>query len=227
MLFEDTRREIAELGRRLEREGLLNHTAGNLSARVAPDQVAISPSSIPYPDISAADVVVVDMDGRTVEGRRRPSSELALHLAMYRMRPGIGGVVHTHAPYATTLAVLGVPIPAVHYEIAALALDQIPVVPYVTYGTVDLAERVREAIGDANAALLANHGTIALGPTLGAAATFTQILESLAMLYYRARLFGDPVILPREEILNVREKFTRSAQALAAAGQYEQSAVSL
>jgi len=86
------------------------------------------------------------------------------------------------------------------------------VVPYATYGTADLAAYVREAIGDANAALLANHGTIARGPTLGAAATLTQILEFLAALYYRARLFGDPVILPREEILRVRDKFVKSAQ---------------
>ena len=129
-----------------------------------------------------------------------------MHLMMYRIRPDVGGIVHTHAPYATALAVLGLPIPAVHYEIALLAVDQIPVVPYATYGTADLAEHVRAAIGDAHAALLANHGTIALGPTLAAAATFTQILEFLATLYYRARLLGDPVILPREEILRVRDK---------------------
>jgi L-fuculose-phosphate aldolase len=215
MLFAEGRAEIADLGRRLEHEGLLNHTAGNLSARVAPDRVLISPTSIPYPRITAADVVVVDLDGHVVEGDRRPSSELAMHLMLYRIRPDAGGVVHTHAPFATTFAVLNMPIPAVHYEIAALAIDQVPVVPYATYGTVDLAEHVREAMGDANAALLANHGTIAVGPTLGAAATFTQILESLATLYYRARLFGQPVILPRDEIMRVRQKFAQSARQLA------------
>jgi L-fuculose-phosphate aldolase len=216
MLFEHTRHEIAELGRRLEREGLLNHTAGNLSARVAPNLVAITPSSIPYPDIRAEDVMIVSTDGQVVEGHRRPSSELAMHLMMYHIRPDVGGVVHTHATHATTFAVLNEPIPAVHYEIAALAIDHIPVVPYATYGTTDLAEQVRAAIGDANAALLANHGTIALGPTEGAAATFTQILEFLATLYYRSRLCGKPVILPRDEILRVREKFKQSALAMAA-----------
>lgn len=216
MLYEQTRLEIAELGRRLERDGLLNHTAGNLSARVAPDLVAITPSSIPYPDIMAKDVVIVGLDGRVVEGRRRPSSELAMHLMMYTIRPDVGGVVHTHATHATTFAVLNEPIPAVHYEIAALAIDEVPVVPYVTYGTLDLAEQVRAAIGDANAALLANHGTIALGPTLAAAATFTQILEFLATLYFRSRQIGTPVILPRDEILRVREKFRQSALAMAA-----------
>ena len=219
MLFPEVRAEIAELGRRLEREGLLNHTAGNLSARVAPDRVLITPTSVPYPEITAADVVLVDLEGRVVDGSRRPSSELAMHLMLYHIRPDAGGVVHTHAPFATTLAVLGEPIPAVHYEIAALAIDQIPVVPYATYGTSDLAEGVRAAMGDANAALLANHGTIAVGPTIGAAATFTQILESLAMTYYRARLFGQPVILPREEILRVRAKFATSAMALAREAQ--------
>ena len=216
MLFEETRREIVELGRRLEREGLLNHTAGNISARVAPDLVAISPTGIPYPEIAAEDVVIVTIEGERVDGRRRPSSELALHLAMYRMRAGTGGVVHTHAPFATTLAVLGVPIPAIHYEIAMLAEHHVPVVPYATYGTVGLAELARAAIGNANAALLANHGTIALGPTLAAAVTYTQVLENLAMLYYRARMFGDPVVLPADEIARVREKFKRSAEAKAA-----------
>jgi L-fuculose-phosphate aldolase len=211
MLYAKGRAEIAALGRRLEREGLLNHTAGNLSARVAPDRVLISPSSIPYPRITPADVVVVDLEGHVVEGTRRPSSELAMHLMLYRIRHEAGGVVHTHAPFATTFAVLNVPIPAVHYEIAALAIDEVPVVPYATYGTVDLAEQVRAAMGDANAALLANHGTIAVGPTVGAAAVFTQILELLATLYYRARLVGEPVILPRDEIVRVRERFRRAA----------------
>ncbi len=216
MLFAEVRTEIAELGRRLEREGLLNHTAGNLSARVGPDRVLITPTNLPYTQITPADVVLVDLDGHVVEGERRPSSELALHLLLYRIRPEASGVVHTHAPFATTLAVLGLPIPAVHYEIAALAVDEIPVVPYATYGTADLAEQVRASLGTANAALLANHGTIAVGPTLGAAATFTQILEFLAMTYYRARLVGTPVILPRAEILRVRAKFAareRESQA--------------
>src|SRR2546428_3141700 len=140
MLFEETRREIADLGRRLEREGLLNHTAGNLSARVAPDLVAISPSSIPYPDITPTDVVIVDTDGQVVDGHRRPSSELPMHLMMYRIRPDVGGVVHTHAPYATTLAVLGVPLPAGHYEIAVLAIHQIPLVPDATHRPAELAQ---------------------------------------------------------------------------------------
>src|SRR5581483_8995845 len=111
MLYEETRGEIAALGRRLEAEGLLNHTAGNLSARVAPDLIAITPSSIPYPEIAPQDVVIVDMEGHVVEGHRRPSSELAMHLMMYRLRPHAGGAVHTHAPYATTFAILGLPIP--------------------------------------------------------------------------------------------------------------------
>jgi L-fuculose-phosphate aldolase len=183
--------------------------------------VLISPTSIPYPLITPDDVVVVDLDGHIVEGARRPSSELAMHLMLYRLRPEAGGVVHTHAPFATTFAVLNVPIPAVHYEIAALAIDEVPVVPYATYGTVDLAEQVRQAMGDANAALLANHGTIAVGPTLGAAATFTQILEFLATLYYRARLFGQPVILPRDEILRVRQRFAQAAKRLAPSAAME------
>jgi L-fuculose-phosphate aldolase len=131
---------------------------------------------------------------------------------MYHIRPETGGVVHTHSPYATTLAVMHLTIPAVHYEIAALAEDEVPLVPYTTYGTADLAEHCRGAIGSANAALLANHGTLAFGPTLETAATFSQMLEFLAMLYYRSRLAGEPVILPHEEILHVRERFRTHGQ---------------
>jgi L-fuculose-phosphate aldolase len=212
MQFEQTRQQIADLGRRLEREGLLHFTAGNLSARVGPDQVAISPSGMPYGDISAEDVVIVNLRGDVVDGARRPSSEWRMHLAMYEIRPETGGVVHTHAPFATTLAVLGLPIPAVHYEIAALSDGVVPVLPYATYGTEALADHVRSHLGAANAALLANHGTIALGKTLGDAANYTAILEFLAMLYYQSRQIGDPVVLPREEILRVRQKFQTHGQ---------------
>jgi L-fuculose-phosphate aldolase len=101
----------------------------------------------------------------------------------------------------------------VHYEIAALSDGVIPVVPYATYGTETLADHVRAHLGTANAALLANHGTISLGRTLDDAANHTAILEFLAMLYYRSRIAGDPVVLPQEEILRVRRKFLTHGQS--------------
>jgi L-ribulose-5-phosphate 4-epimerase len=211
--FEELRTEIADLGRRLQDEGLFSLTAGNLSGKAASGLIAITPSAIPYPEIGATDVVIVDVDGHVVDGDRRPSSELPMHLALYEARPEVGAVVHTHSPYATTLAVLGKTIPAVHYMIAGLGVNEIPLVPYSTYGTADLASHCRDAIGaHAKAALLANHGAIALGADLSAAATAASVLEFLALLYYRALAVGQPVVLPPDEIGVVQRRYRTHGQ---------------
>ena len=212
MLAEELRREVAAWGRRLERGGLLSHTAGNISVRVGPDQIAITPSGMRYDEIAAADVVVVAMDGHVVNGARVPSSELPMHLALYQARPDAGAIVHTHSTYATALAVLGLSIPAVHYAIAAVGASRVPLVPYATYGTDDLAEHVRAAIDTANGALLANHGAVALGADLAGAANAAETLEFLARTYYLARLAGEPVIMPDDEIARVIERFRSYGQ---------------
>jgi L-fuculose-phosphate aldolase len=206
------RHEISHLGVRLEQEGLLSGTAGNLSAR-AGDVVAITPSAIPYGEVTPDDVVVVDLDGAVVEGHRRPSSELWLHLGVYHARPDVGAVVHTHSPFATVLAVLHWPLPAAHYAIAALETYEVPVVDYATYGTSELAGNVRSALPDGTCAvLLANHGAVTFGADLRGAADRTRLLESLAHTYYHARLAGDPVILTEEEMAVVRERFRAHGQ---------------
>lgn len=216
MEYEQTRHEIAEMGRRLEAEGLLSTTAGNISARVAPDRIAITPTAIAYPHVHAADVVIVDLDGRVVEGERRPSSELPFHTAIHRARPDVGGVVHTHSPYATTLAVMHRPIPALHYVIASFGVTEIPVVGYETYGTDALAQRLEDvAASGANGALMANHGAVAFGPSLAQAATNASLLEFLAATYYRTLVAGGPVLLPEDEIARVAERYKTHGQPLA------------
>jgi L-fuculose-phosphate aldolase len=201
------RQEIAETGRRLELEGLLSTTAGNISARVEPSLIAITPTTMPYPQICAEDVVVTDLMGKVVEGERRPSSELPFHTAVYRARPDVGGVVHTHSPFATTLAVMRRPIPSLHYVIAAFGVTEIPVVPYETFGTVELARRLEAvATTGTNGALLANHGAVAFGRTLAHAATLASLLEFLAETYYRALVAGGPVLLSDEDIERVIQR---------------------
>jgi L-fuculose-phosphate aldolase len=213
VLHEDTRREIADTGRRLELEGLLSTTAGNISARVEPELAAITPTAIPYPQIRPEDVVVVDLAGRVVDGERRPSSELPFHTAVYRARSDVGAVVHTHSPFATTLAVMRRPIPAVHYVIASFGVTEIPVVEYETYGTGELALRCEQvAATGTNGALLANHGAVAFGPTLERAATLASLLEFLAATYYRALVAGGPVLLPEAEIARVAERYKTHGQ---------------
>jgi L-fuculose-phosphate aldolase len=200
--------QIVRVGVELERIGILDLTAGNISARVSEHAIAITPSGIPYGDTSADDIVICDLrDGAVVGGHRTPSSELPLHRAVYAARPETGAVVHTHSPYATTLAVLGKPIPAVHYIISRLGTTLVPVVSYATYGSEALAQNTFAALaGTTRALLLANHGTLAIGDDLETAAVNARVLEILAATYWRALAVGTPVILSDEEIANVTER---------------------
>jgi L-fuculose-phosphate aldolase len=203
-----TRAAIVEAGVELERLGILDLTAGNISVRVGGDAIAITPSGIPYAQTTSDDIVICGLaDGAVLDGTRKPSSELPLHRAVYAARPETGAVVHTHSPYATTLAVLRRPIPAVHYVISRLGTSEVQVVDYATYGTQELAENAFAGLaGTTKALLLANHGTLALGDDLAEASLNARVLEILAATYWRALAVGSPVILSDEEIGNVMER---------------------
>ena len=208
MLAEPIRAAIVETAQRLQRLGLLSLTAGNLSVRVEDSLMAITPTGMPYEQIEAQDIVVTDLAGNVVDGSRRPSSELPFHSAVLRARPDVGAVVHTHSLYATTLAVLGRTIPAVHYVIAALDLETVPLVPYATFGSGELASGIAAAVANGGkAALLANHGALALGDDLADAARSAELLEFLATVYYRALAVGEPVVLPSAEIALVGDRY--------------------
>jgi L-fuculose-phosphate aldolase len=209
MLYEDARVEIARTGVRLEAEGLLSTTAGNISCRVAPDLIAITPTAIPYPEIEPEDVVITDLNGKVTDGKRRPSSEVPFHTAIYRARPDIGGVVHTHSPYATVLAIMRRPIPAIHYVIASFGVGEVPIVPYATFGSKELASNIEKAItaDTVYGALLSNHGALAMAADLKSAATNASLLEFLATAYYRTLTVGGGVVLPAEEIAHVIERY--------------------
>ncbi|HZD73144.1 MAG TPA: class II aldolase/adducin family protein [Actinomycetota bacterium] len=203
MRLEAIRAAIAEAGRELERAGLVQGTSGNLSARdPGGGTVAITPSAVPYRRIHPADVPLVGPGG-VEEGPHRPSSELAMHLAVYRARPDVAAVVHTHSPWATAWAVLGREIPAVHYVIAPLG-NSIRVAPYATYGTVELAEGAVRTLGPDNAVLLAGHGVLVAGADLDAAVEHAMQVEFLAEIYWRAVQVGEPAILPPRELERVR-----------------------
>jgi L-fuculose-phosphate aldolase len=205
MRLQALREAVAAGGRRLAAARLVESTSGNLSVRdPAGGQVAISPSALAYERVTPADVVVVDLDGRVVDGHRTPSSELGMHLAAYRRRPDVGAVVHTHSPWATTWAVLGREIPAVHYVIASVG-HRVRVAPYATFGSGDLAGLAVGTLGEDNAVLLANHGVLAVGPDLDGAFDNAVRVEFLAEVYWKACQVGEPVILPDEEIDRVRE----------------------
>ncbi len=207
MLLMRERDDITFFGRKLLAAGLTTGTGGNLSILSHGDGlIAISPSGVEYEEMTPADVPVVDFSGVTVEGSRKPSSELDFHRALYRRRADIRAVVHTHSVYATTMACLNWEIPAVHY-LVAFSGHKVPLAPYATFGTPELAANVAESIGDFNAVLLANHGLVAVGENLATAFAVAEEIELVARIYYQAKCIGDPVILPDGEMSRVVEKF--------------------
>jgi L-fuculose-phosphate aldolase len=200
------RNDIVRFGRKLATSGLTVATGGNLSiADRRAGLVAVSPSAMDYFEMKPSQVVVVTMEGEKVEGRGEPSSELPLHLALYRKRSDVHAVVHTHSVYATTVASLGWEIPPFHY-LVAFSGKKVPLAPYATFGSLELARNVEQALGSCNAVLMADHGMAAVGATLAAAFTVAEIVEYLARVYWQAKSVGEPKILTEEEMEKVIEK---------------------
>jgi L-fuculose-phosphate aldolase len=213
MRLQQQREAIVKFGRKMLTSQLTTGAGGNLSLFDRERElIAISPSGIEYFDLQPADVVVVDSKGTAVDGSCKPSSELDFHLALYRHRPDVCAVVHTHSVYATTMACLGWEIPAVHY-LVGFAGHKVPLAPYATFGTPQLAENLVGAIGDFNAVLLANHGLVTVGPTLSRAFAAAEEIELVARIYYQAQSIGDPVILDEAEMSRVIEKFKHYGQS--------------
>jgi L-fuculose-phosphate aldolase len=209
MLIEPTRTRVVEYCRKLASSGLTSGTSGNISILDPSRQlVAISPSSMNYREMEPADVVVMDLEGGVVDGARGPSTEWGMHLACYRGRGDIGAVLHTHSPQATTLAVLGLDLPAVHYMIALNGRATVPCAPYRLFGTPELVEEATRHLQGGYACLLGNHGTLATGPTIAYAWALTEQIEFCAGLYLRAKAVGEPLILSEEQIAEVAGKLS-------------------
>lgn len=200
------RSELVALARRASADGLSSGTSGNLSVRVD-DTVLITPSSLDPDDTGPDDLCVVDLDGQQVGGDRRPSSEVPMHLAVYRTTSATA-VVHTHSPFATALSVTIDELPAVHYNIAALG-GPVRVAPYATFGSDELAANIATALDGRVAAILQNHGTIAVGRTLRQAFDRAVLLEWLCALYWRALQVGAPRILSEDDLDAVRAQSQR------------------
>jgi len=210
MKYPSLRREIVAACQDMNRRGINQGTSGNISARVA-EGLLITPSGLPYDEMKPADIVPMKKDG-THAGRLKPSSEWRFHTSIMATRPEVGAVVHTHSMFATTLSCLGLEIPAVHYMIAAAGGSNIRCVPYITYGTQELADAALKALEGRNACLLANHGMIVVGPTLKKAMWLAVEVETLAAQYWRALQVGKPNILSDAQVKTVVEKFQTYGQ---------------
>jgi L-fuculose-phosphate aldolase len=207
VLLPDERADLADTCRRMLRDGLVTGTSGNLSVR-AGDLVAITPTGVAYERLTAEEVAVVGLDGTAVEAVRDPSSELPTHLAIYRATDA-AAIVHTHSMYATTVGAVRDELPAVHYAINALG-GPVRVAPYATFGTGELAAAVTRALDGRTAALLRNHGAVAIGASLAAAYDRAARLEWLCELYWRASALGRPAVLSPVELAAAAERAGRT-----------------
>jgi L-fuculose-phosphate aldolase len=205
------KKRIVAFGRKMATANLTTGSGGNISALDTEGHVAITPSGIEYFELTTEQIVVTDRGGRALGSGLTPSSELGFHLALYDQRPDIRAVVHTHSVYATTFACLREEIPAVHYLVGYCG-QRVRVAPYATFGTPELDAAITATIGEDQAVLLANHGLVAVGPTLASAFAVAEEIELVARLYYQTRAIGSPHILPEDEMNTVLEKFKHYGQ---------------
>lgn len=216
---EALRLTVIATARAMNALGINRGKAGNVSVRAprdAFDGYLITPTGLPYDETSARDVVAMTMDGDTRDASlshaRTPSSEWRFHRDIYRVRAEVNAIVHTHSPFATSLACLGRGIPAFHYMVAVAGGKDIRCAPYATFGTQALAEHATAALDGRRACLLANHGMIAVGVDAAAALALAAEVETLAEMYWRALQVGEPVILADDEMNVVLAKLETYGQ---------------
>lgn len=202
------RKAIIQQCRWMNDSGLNQGTSGNISARFG-DQMLITPSAVPYDEMEPAMIASMPITGEYGSwlGPCPPSSEWRFHLDILRSRNDINAVVHTHATYATVLAIAGKEIPPIHYMIAAFGGSFVRCAPYARYGTKQLSDHALNALENRLGCLLANHGMIAIGPSLKKAMWLAVELETLAKQYVLALSIGDPVLLTEEDIQEALEAF--------------------
>ncbi|MFK7857989.1 MAG: class II aldolase/adducin family protein [Granulosicoccus sp.] len=207
------RKKIIALCLRMNATGLNQGTSGNISARYN-DHMLITPSGIPYEELKPADIAKMKIEGDDFvwKGPSRPSSEWHFHRAILKAKPDVHAIVHTHSTFSTVVSIAREDIPACHYMIAAFGGNSVRCAEYETFGTAELSASMLRAMKDRTACLLSNHGMVAGGKNLDNAMWAAVELETLSRQYYYAKLAGNMVILPEDEMARVLEKFKTYGQ---------------
>jgi L-ribulose-5-phosphate 4-epimerase len=201
---------VASLHGELLRWGLVVWTGGNVSARVpGADRFVIKPSGVDYHDLTAASMIVCDLDGEVVDGVHRPSSDTDAHAFVYRSMPDVGGVVHTHSPYATAWAARGDPIPCVLTAMADEFGGEIPVGPFALIGSDDIGRGIVETLSGhrSPAVLMRSHGVFTIGRDARAAVKAAVMCEDVAKTVHLARALGEPLKIEPTDIDRLYDRY--------------------
>jgi L-ribulose-5-phosphate 4-epimerase len=206
--LERLRHEVWEANLGIFRAGLVTMHSGNASGiDRRRGLVIIKPSGMDYHKLRPADLVVTDLEGRKIKGKWKPSVDLPHHLYIYKGRPDIGGIVHSHSNYATSFSLLGRPIPAYLTAIADEFGSEIPCAPYVDNQGDHIGQAILELMGNSPAILLAHHGAFTFGESPRAALKSAVMLEDIAKTCHLALLLGEPKVLPPEEVRKWYERY--------------------
>lgn len=192
--------QIIEIGRRMWQQGMIASNDGNISCRVGDNRFLITASGVSKGFMREEDLIIIDDGGQAVQGKGRPSSELKMHLFIYRHRPDIKAICHAHPPYATAFAVAEIPLDDCVLPEVILTIGSIPLIPYGTTGTEEIYRRLGEYLPDRQAFLLARHGAVTLGTDLMESYYRMETLEHYAHILFIARQMGSVQILNQQEL---------------------------
>jgi len=211
MLYENTRKALLKTVLKLYEKDFIQLNSGNVSVRASEEHLAITPTGVSYDDIQEEDVVIIDLDGTTIEGSLKPSSETPMHTTVYKNMPDVKAVVHTHSPYALAFATVGRTIPVISTEGLAIR-GPIPVAQYACPGTEAqgwAAIKAMQGPPSVTGTLLKNHGVLATGTNLSRAFAAACRIEMAAKIYLLALQLGDPVILTDEQIKEIKRVYLK------------------
>lgn len=201
----DAAATICEIGRRAYQRGLVGGGEGNLSIRLDETRVLCTPSGPCKGFLAPADLCIVDLDGQQISGTRPRSSEIRMHLEIYREDERVRAVCHAHPPYATTFAVLGEELPTGVLPEGDVFLGRTPLIPYVTPGTIEVGRALRPFVQNSCSALLQNHGAVTWGRDLESAYLLMETLECVARVLHQARQIGKIGKIPQDKVAELQE----------------------
>ncbi len=208
--YDETKQKLKDMAKLSYQKALFAGTSGNLSMYDPESKImAITPSSIAYEILEAEDMVLMTLDGEIIEGKNRPSSEWRMHASIYKNRPEIKAVIHTHSPYATSFAVNGEIIPIILIEMIPFIGGEVPLAKFALPGSEEMGLEALKVLDESQACLLANHGVLAIGENLDQTHLRAIYVEDAAKIYSLAKSNGSVQLVPEEFVIAMKEKRNR------------------